>query len=604
MDLFANRRIILQYIFFFVGFIFICRLFYMQVIDKRYELAAKSNSLRAITDYPPRGLIYDRNGKLILDNSAEYDLMVIPNQVKKMDTAGFCNLISITIADFRKSLHAANRYSPILASYFLKGLTAEDYARIQEDLYAFSGFYPQIRTVRGYKYAAAAHVLGYIGEADSSLIRKSNGYYRLGDYVGISGIEKYWEDELRGIKGVKYRMFDNFNRDIGSFENGKYDTTSVPGSNMISSMDIELQEYGEKLFQNKIGGLVAIDPKTGEIISMISSPSYDPTLLSGKERKRNISELYADKYLPLFNRALKASYPPGSTFKTLMALIGLQDGVIDPDAGYVCQGGYNIGSLHIDCHHHGPISNVKDAIAYSCNAYFSNYFRKDVDASKYKNVAQGLNSWKAYLTQFGLGGKLGVDLPFEGTGFIPNAAYYDKIYRGSWNSVTVISLGIGQAEILITPLQLANFTSCIANKGWWFTPHIIKRIEGDSSGMKKFKTKHVVSIDKKWFDVVVDGMNDVVTAGTAFNARVPGVTVCGKTGTAQNPHGANHSVFICFAPIENPKIAIGCVVENSGFGNDWAAPIASLMIEKYLNGKIADSRKYLEEKMFNGNLMH
>ncbi len=604
MDLFSNRRLVLQWIFILVGMIYISRLFYLQVLDKSYALAAKSNSLRAMADNPPRGLVYDRKGNLILYNKPEYDLMVIPKQVKKMDTAGFCALLNISLDEFRKSLHAANVYSSFLPSVFLKGLQPDDYARIQEDLYAFSGFYAEIRTVRGYKRNAAAHVLGYIGEVDTSVIRRSNNYYRLGDYVGISGIEKYYEDQLRGRRGVKYRMYDNFNRDIGSFEDGRYDTISVPGSNMISTIDINLQEYGERLMQNKIGSVVAIDPGTGEVLSMISSPSYDPSLLSGKDRKKNFSALFTDPYNPLYNRALKAAYPPGSTFKPVMALVGLEDGVINPDQGYMCANGLTIGSLHIDCHGHGPINSVKDALAYSCNSYFSVYFRRDIDQPKFKSVGQGLNSWRSYLVQFGLGVRTGIDLPYEGYGFIPDAAYYNRKYKGTWNSVTVISLGIGQAEMGITPLQLANMSAAIANRGYFYTPHVIRHMDGDSSALERFHERHMIHIDRKWFDVVVEGMQDVVTQGTASNARIEGIDICGKTGTAQNPHGANHSLFICFAPKEHPKIAIGAIVENSGFGNDWAAPIASLMIEKYMNDSIATSRKWLEKKMMEGNLLH
>ena len=601
MDLLAGRKAVLQWVFALVLIIFVLRLFFMQVWDNSNSQKAKNISIHELTVYPSRGLIYDRNGKLILYNKAEYDIMVIPREVKGMDTLGFCNLTGIDIQTFRKNLKAARKYSPVLASVFLRSFSPEQYAALQEEMYLFPGFYGQLRTVRGYNYEAAGHVLGYISEASPGLMEK-DPYYKMGDYVGVGGLEQEYEKYLRGKKGIRNVLVDNRGREIGQFEHGDYDSSAIAGQNITSTLDIEMQLYGEKLMQGKTGSVVAIEPNTGEILSMISSPAYNPNLLSGRDRGKNYKVLQDDPSKPLFFRPIKASYPPGSIYKPLLALIGLQEGMIDPDASYNCPGAYNVGKLRVGCHHSGFLNNMKEAIQHSCNAYFCNYFRKVIDNDHYHTVAQGLDSWKSYLSAFSIGVKTGVDLPHEGYGYIPDSKYYDKIYKGSWNSVTVISLGIGQGEIGFTPLQMANEAAAICNRGWFFTPHLVKKIEGDSTELKKFQTKHNIPIDKKYFDLVVDGMRDVVEGGTGRIAQIPGQTVGGKTGTAQNPHGKDHSLFIAFAPVDNPKIAIAVIVENAGFGATYAAPIASLMMEKYLNDTIATSRLYLEQNMFNANL--
>ena len=601
MDLLAGRKLVLQWVFAFVLFVFVVRLFYMQVWDASNSQKAKNISIRELTVYPSRGLIYDRNGKLILYNKAEYDIMVIPREVKAMDTMGFCNLTGIDLETFRSNLKLARKYSPVLASVFLKSFSPEQYAALQEEMYLFPGFYGQLRTVRGYNYEAAGHVLGYISEATPEQIKK-DAYYRNGDYTGIGGLEQQYEKFLRGKKGVRNVLVDNRGREIGQFEHGDYDSAAVAGQNIISTLDIDLQMYGEKLMQGKTGSVVAIEPSSGEILSMISSPAYNPNLLSGRDRGKNYKVLQDDPLKPLFFRPIKASYPPGSIYKPLLALIGLQEGMIDPDASYNCPGAYFVGKLRVGCHHKGFLNNMKEAIQHSCNAYFCNYFRKVIDNNKYKTVAQGLDSWKSYLSSFSIGVKTGVDLPHEGYGYIPDSKYYNKIYKGSWNSVTVVSLGIGQGETGFTPLQMANEAAAICNRGWYYTPHLVRKIEGDTSELKKFQQKNIIPIEKKYFDLVVDGMRDVVEGGTGRIAQIPGQTVGGKTGTAQNPHGKDHSLFIAFAPIDNPKIAIAVIVENAGFGATYAAPIASLMMEKYLNDTIASSRLYLEESMFNANL--
>ncbi|MCY7411033.1 MAG: penicillin-binding protein 2 [Chitinophagales bacterium] len=599
-DVYQRRQYILQYIIIAVIIIFIARLFYLQVIDKDYKQLAKSNVLREVTVFPARGLVHDRNGKLIIDNQKEYDLWVIPNQVKNFDTIGFCNLVGVSDTFFRETLDKANEYSRYKPTLFEKGISVDKYASIQEELYLFPGFYGQVRTVRAYPFKSAAHVVGYISEVNQKQIDKSEGYYRSGDYIGTGGIEQSYENELRGVKGTKFILVDNHNRDMGTFSEGKFDTAAVPGNNMISSLDIGLQKYGEALMKGKIGSIVAIEPLTGEVLAMVSSPTYDPDLLTGQNRSKNFSYLLMDSLKPLFVRPLKAAYPPGSTYKPTLALIGLQAGSIEYHTTYNCPGAYYVGSLRVGCHHKGFVPNVSVAIQFSCNSYFCKTLRDVIDDDKFINAAEGLDYWKKMLDDLGVGVKTGIDLPNEGYGFVPSSKYYDKIYgKGRWNSVTVVSLGIGQGEIGETPLQMANVLSAIANKGYWYTPHLIKKIEGSDTMLKKKIVKHIVPIDSNYFNMVIEGMKDVVDAGTGTIARIPGVSLAGKTGTAQNPHGNDHSIFICFAPVKNPKIAIAVVVENAGFGSTYAAPIASLMIEKYLNDTITAPRKYLEERMFN-----
>lgn len=606
MDLFQSRRYIIQGVFILVILIYLLRLFYMQVVDKNYKQLANSNSLRRVTVYPARGLIYDRKQRLVLYNKAEYDLMVLPIQVTPFDTAELAKVLNIDVSYVKKTLVKARKASPYKPYTFLKGIQADQFQSVRESLFQFGGFYSQVRTVRSYPYVAAAHVLGYIGEVSPKQLERLGSYYRQGDYIGITGIEESYEEILRGNKGVRYMLVDVNNREQGSFAEGKYDTIASPGLNVVSSIDIELQQYGEKLMQNKIGSIVAIEPSTGEVLAMVSSPSYDPGLLSGKDRGKNFKVLYADPNKPLFNRSVKAPYPPGSTFKPLMAAIGIQEQVIQPWAPFsMCRGGINIGSLHIGCHPHAAIGNVCVAIAVSCNGYFAHYFREVVDnRKKHKTISEGLDAWNAYLKRFGLGIKTGIDLPGEGYGFAPDAKYYTKRYKtDEWRSSMIVSIGFGQGELSTTPLQIANMMCAFANRGYWITPHLVKEIQNDSSSLKKRITTHQTGIDTAICRIVIKGMEDVVEAGTARIAKLPGISICGKTGTAQNPHGKDHSLFACFAPRDNPKIAIAVIVENSGYGATWAAPIASLMIEKYMNDTISTARKYLETNMFEGNLI-
>ena len=602
--LLANRKYIIIGFFILVGALFLIRLFYVQILADKYILSANNNVLRYMTQYPARGLVFDRFGKLLVYNEAAYDLMVVPRQVKNPDTSALCQLIGITTVEFRKRLERAKQYSPYRPSIFEAQITRENYGYLEEKLFLFPGFFVQLRTLRKYSFPVAAHTLGYIGEANPEVIAK-NPYYKSGDYIGISGIEKSYEEILRGKKGMKIRVFDVLNRDKGSFREGKYDTASVAGTDLHSSMDADLQIYGELLMTNKKGSIVAIEPSTGEILCIVSSPSYDPNLLVGNIRKKNYALLLSDTiYNPLFNRALMASYPPGSTFKLVDALIGQQEGVITPDTRYGCPGGFSIGNgKMVACHPHPSPLDLAGAIQISCNTYFCRVFKSIIDNKSYINTRTAYENWRKNILSFGFGKKLGIDIPNELNGNIPTANFYDKYHgKNRWRSMTIISLGIGQGEIGITPIQLANLAAIISNKGWFYTPHIIRSIGKNDSLNQAFMTKRHVNVDPSYFDVVIEGMSLVVTAGTAQGAKIDSIVVCGKTGTAQNPHGKNHSVFIAFAPRENPRIAISVVCENAGFGSTWAAPIASLMIEKYLKRKV--TRKDVEERMINGNLIN
>lgn len=604
MNLFSDRKYVISAIFIGLAIIFLIRLFYIQVVDDSYKLAADDNALRHKIEYPERGVIYDRYGKkannILVYNEAAYDLMVIPKRVKAIDTADLCQVLDITVEQFREKLVRLKKqkFSSFRPEIFEGEITLETYARLQEKLYKFPGFFVQARTLRKYPRSIAPHALGYVGEVDEKLIA-ANPYYRMGDNMGLSGIEKSYEVPLRGQRGVKIVMVDVYNREKGSFENGKYDTASVLGQTLISSIDADLQEYGERLMQNKVGSIVAIEPSSGEILTMISSPTYNPNLLVGRLKKQNYPKMVRDTLKPLYNRATMAKYPPGSTFKLLNALIGLHEGVINENTTYGCSRGFHFGGLTVGCHPHSSPVNLKYSITTSCNAYYCNVFKNVIQ--KYPKAAMGFNVWRNHVMSFGLGSKYPTDLPQESSGNVPTVKYYDKYHgAGRWNAITVISLAIGQGEMGVTPLQMANFCSVIANRGWYFPPHIIKQIENgsiDTTYLKKRYTK----IEREYFDMVVDGMRNVVTNGTGRIAQLDTVTICGKTGTAQNPHGKDHSIFIAFAPMDNPKIAISVYVENAGFGATWAAPIASLMIEKYLRREV--KRPEMEKRILDANLL-
>ncbi|OIP02815.1 MAG: penicillin-binding protein 2 [Bacteroidetes bacterium CG2_30_33_31] len=604
-DKYQDRKFVIYAFIAGIGLIIVIRLIILQLIDKNYRFLAENNSLRNITVHPPRGLVYDRNGKILVYNEAVYDLMVIPNRVKNIDTVALCKLLDIDKEGFNERMNKAIKQSCYQASLFEKQISKENAAYLREKLYKYIGFYIVPRTLRSYPKPIAAHLVGYIGEVNDRDLEKDS-FYSSRDYIGISGLERTYETVLRGRKGVKKLLVDNLNREKGSFYDGKYDVEAVNGSDITLGIDMDLQEYGEKLMANKKGGLVAIDPSTGEILAIISSPTYDPNMLVGRIRSKNYNDLLKDLRKPLLNRALISSYPPGSTFKTINALIGEQEKVLFQNTLYSCNMGINFSGLHIDCHEHPSPLNLEQSISQSCNAYYCNVYRSIIENRRYKNSEQGYRKWRYYTQQMGFGKVYPTDLPYEKSGNIPSPEYYDRYYgKGHWNAITTISLAIGQGEILVTPLQLANQAAFIANRGYYFIPHIIKKIEGQKSIDARFLIKHYVGIDKQYFEPVIAGMMGVTEiGGTASSSRLDSIIICGKTGTAQNPHGKNHAVFIAFAPKDNPKIAIAVFIENSGFGGVWAAPIASLMIEQYLKGHVAEKRKPLELRMIEGNLLN
>jgi penicillin-binding protein 2 len=597
--IYADRKIVIITTFLAIGFIYLVRLFYIQVIDRSYTLSANNNVLRYVTQFPARGLIYDRFGKLLLYNEAVYDLMVIPRQVKDVDTAEICRLLEITPEGFTERMKKAREYSPILASPFEKQISKETYGYIEEKLYRFRGFFVQPRTLRKYPMSIGAHLLGYIGEVTPAQVEK-NPYYKQGDYIGISGIERAYEKDLRGIKGLKIRMVDVMNRDVGSFENGRYDTAAVMGGDLQTGIDADLQQYGEKLMTNKRGSIVAIDPKTGEILCFLSSPGYDPNLLVGRVRSKNFALLNQDPVKPLLNRAIMGQYPPGSTFKMANDMIALQMGVITKTTRFTCQGP---GSSPIRCtHNHVSPLDVYMAIQQSCNPFHWQVFRAIMNDPNYATVKERYDVWRNHLLSMGFGRKLNTDLAFELKGNLPPSEVFDKIYgKGSWNAMTIRSLSIGQGEILATPLQLVNYACLVANQGFFYPPHVVRSVGNEKT--KYSSDKNIPTINIENIDVVREGMMEVFEGehGTARAWKIDSITMAGKTGTADNPHGKPHSNFIAFAPVENPQIAICVIVENSGFGATWAAPIASLMIEKYITRNV--KRKELEERMINANLL-
>ena len=593
-DTFINRKYVIIAFVIIASVTLLIKLFRIQVLDVSYRLSADNNVLRYVTQYPARGLILDRNGKIIVSNQAAYDIMVIPSQTSKFDTAGFCNILGISNEIFKERLKAAINYSRKAPSIFLKQVSAETYARFQEKMFMYPGFYVQPRTLRSYSKPIAAHILGYVSEVDDNIIKKEP-YYKSGDYIGKSGIEEAYEKEIRGKKGVKIFMVDVYSRVKGSYDEGKRDSDAVEGKRIISSIDMDLQAYGEFLMQNKSGSIVAIEPKTGEVLTLVSSPFYDPGLLIGRIRSENFAKLNGDSTQPLFNRALMASYPPGSTFKPINGLIGLQENVISPLTYFSCNQGY----LFVACHVHESPLDLEGAIKNSCNAYFCQVFRRVLENPAYQNVPEAYNKWKTYVSQFGFGNTLGTDFVNELSGFIPSGSYYDKYYgKDKWKALNILSLSIGQGEIGTTPLQMANMTAAIANRGYFISPHIVKSVGDSVLTDPKFTIKHRIDIDSTNFEFIVNGMEKAVgPGGTAAIAAQKDIVICGKTGTAQNSNGADHSIFIAFAPKDDPKIAIAVYVENAGFGATYAAPVASLMIEKYLKGSITN--KSLEDYILN-----
>lgn len=605
---YRNRSFIVGGIFLLVAVVYVSVLFYLQIVSDEYEQVAANNATFVNTLYPSRGLIYDRNGKLIVSNKPVYDVMLIMREMQGFDTLEFCNTLEITKAQFderiaeikdRKKNRSYSRFKPQM---FMAQIPAEQYARLQEKLYRFPGVFVQNRVLREYAVPHAALAIGSIGEVNAKQMEEDE-FYSAGDLKGQSGVERMYETYLRGEKGRQYLMRDVHGRIKGSFNDGKDDIAPVPGKNITLGLDIDLQQYGEELMQNKLGCIVALEPSSGEILSLVSSPSYDPSLLVGRERSANYAKLLADPQKPLFDRPMMAMYPPGSTFKLVMSALMQQEKIITANTRFPCKNGYYYArGRRLGCHDHKSPINLQQAIRYSCNAYFCYCLKGMLDdnAGRYGSTKGAYDKWREYVMSFGFGHELGVDFPNEQAGFIMESSGYDRIYgKGSWRSATVISISIGQGEILATPMQIANLAAIVANKGSYHTPHIIKNIEGGGIP-EKYKEIHHTMVDSVYFDVIHDGMFDAVTQGTASIGLIKGIDFCGKTGTAENPHGNDHSIFVAFAPKDDPKIALAVYVENGGFGAVWAVPIASLMIEKYLKGQIDPRRKWLEDYVLNG----
>ena len=605
MNSFFARKFVVQGIFIVLTAVLIARLFYIQVISDEYILSAENNVIRRLPIYPARGVILDRYEKILVQNEPVYDLMVIPREVKAFDTLEFCKLIGIDITGFHKRFKKARNYSPYKASIFEKQLSVQIYGSFQEKLSNFSGFFVQNRTVRRYPDSIAAHFLGYIGEVNQKVIEKSKGFYNQGDYHGITGIEKSYEELLRGQRGVQNLMVDALNRPKGNYAEGKYDTIAVSGEHMISSLDKELQKFGEQLMHHKIGSIVAIEPSTGEILSFVSSPAYDPNLMVGRQRGNNYMALLNDKYKPMFVRPIQAEYPPGSIFKVVNALVAQQFGLINENTYFFCPGGYRYGKKgFMGCTHvHGSI-NLKNSITESCNTYYGYAYSRMIDYAGMRPV-NAFKRWRKAVSAFGIGTALGIDLPGERNGLLPTDELYTKRFKNNqWGSAYTISLSIGQGELGITPLQMANVMAIVANRGFFYKPHLIKAIGSKKVIKKEYLQKNNAGINSKYFNVVIDGMSAVVNqpSGTAWYSKIEDIEMCGKTGTVQNPHGKDHSVFVAFAPRDNPKIAIAVVVENAGFGATWSAPIASLMVEKYIKKTISRPQVYVD-RIIQANLL-
>jgi penicillin-binding protein 2 len=616
-----SRSRIIRLIFLVAFVVLIAQLFYLQVVEGKYKQLARDNAVFQKIVFPERGIIYDRKGRPILNNTLIFDLMVTPAEVRNIDTLEFCNLMKIDIPEFIKRVNNARiKNTSVLPSIFEDLLTPEQQARFEENSWKFPGFAIVERPVRTYPYNAAAHILGYISEVNPKQIEKSGGYYRMGDYKGQNGLESYYENVLMGQRGVQYLIKDNKSRLVGQYEKGEFDTAATAGRGLKTYLDIELQQLAEKLMTNKVGGLVAIDPKTGGILAMVSGPNFNPNDLTGNDKSKNYSRMSLDVTGPMLNRAINGLYEPGSTFKPIGGLVALDEGLITPSYGYPCGGRYGgCGSGKPACTHSGGghSANLRAAIAYSCNSYFTHLYRMEADNPKYGNPKLGYLKWREYMNKFGLGVKLGVDLPSENKGNIPDTSVYNKENAGRWNSCTNLTLGIGQDKMQATPLQLANAMCIIANKGYYYTPHFVDKIEGeteeDTAVMNKFRVKHNVltHIDDSSYRAVIEGMNDVVKFGTARVAQVPGIDVCAKTGTAETYTVLdnrriklpNNSMFVCFAPKDNPRIAIAVCVQNAGFGATWGGPIARILIEKYLNDTIQKKSEADVDRISKANLM-
>lgn len=589
--------------------ILLSKLFVIQIIDDKYKTSAENNSMVYSIIYPTRGIIHDRNGKILVGNKVAYDLLVTPREVEEFDTVGLAKVLDVDpdiirekMVEYKKNRRRIGWQTVVM----LKQIPQETYMKFAEVSYRFPGFRGQARSIREYPYNAGGNLLGYVSEVDANFLKRNPDEYKAGDYAGMTGIEAAREKELRGEKGYTIWLRNSKNRIESRYRDGEMDKEAVPGKDITTTIDAELQHYGQMLMQNKVGSLVAIEPSTGEILAMISSPGIDVEMLANIGQ--HYGEISTNPYKPMFNRAVQASYPPGSVFKLVNGLIGLEEGVVSPGTHYSCSMGYHFGKNKLGCHAHKSPLNLEESIMMSCNAYYCEILRDLLENRKYGTIGVAMDKWQEYVKSFGFGQKLGSDFPSELGGFIPGSGYYNKIYgKGGWKATTVISLSIGQGEIGTTPLHMANLCATIANRGFYYIPHIIK----DSKHVSiedKYREKHYTMVDTTHFPKVIGGMYRAVNSGfgsggTASIAAVKGLDICGKTGTAQNPHGSDHSVFICFAPKDNPKIAVAAYVENGGFGATYAAPIASLLTEMYLNKEISSERKHLEERMLNSNLM-
>ena len=600
---FFTRKYVIQGIFIAVALIIVARLFYIQVLDNSYILSANNNVLRKVIVYPARGTILDRNGQILVQNEPVYDLLVTPREVKDIDTALFCELIGIDKEGFIARMQKARAHSLYRGSEFEKQLSSFTYARLQEHLYKFRGFYVQNRTVRSYPDSIASQFLGYIQEVNERDIERSEGFYRPGDYIGASGVERAYEDLLRGKRGVKNQMVDALNRPQGSFMDGRYDTLAVTGDGLVSSLDRDLQILGEKLMRNKLGSVVAIEPSSGEILAMVSSPSYDPNMMVGRELGNNYMKLLNDETRPMFIRPIQASYPPGSIFKVVSALVAQQAGMINAGTRFTCAGGYRYGGRgYMRCTGtHGTLDLVR-SIQVSCNPYYAYTYARMIDGRDMPSH-KAYDLWREALTKFGLGQRLGIDLPGENAGLVYTSEQYTKRFgNNTWRSSFNISNSIGQGELGITPLQMANTMAIVANRGFYYRPHLIKGIGKEQIIKEEFTEKIFAGVDQQYYEPVIEGMSLAVSSGSARASQIKGIEMCGKTGTVQNPHGENHAVFFAFAPRENPKIAIAVFVENAGYGGTWAAPIASMMVEQYLTDTIT-LPKHIQDRIYNADFM-
>ena len=599
------RKAVLPAVIIITSILLIVRIFYLQVIDENLKLQSENNAIKKVFDFPERGYIYDRNGKLLVANQPSYDIMVVPREIKNIDTTEFCNLLHITKDYFIKKIEKANVYSPILPSVFLSQLNKAEYAAFQEKERKFEGFYTQKRALRDYQVKEGANIFGFITQVNEAILNK-NKYYNSGDLIGKQGVEQQYEEILRGVKGVKYLLRDKHNKIIGPYKEGKFDTIAQQGKDLTLTIDHVLQQYGTELMINKRGGIVAIEPKTGEILALVSAPTYDPALLVGRQRSKNFTALYNDSISkPLYDRSLQATYPPGSPFKIVTGLIGLQEEVIDEQTTFYCNHGANFGRF-MKCHCGLHTLQLNNGTYKSCNSYFGHTYKRTIE--KYKDSYYSVDNWANHVKSFGLGQFLGTDMPIGTKGLVPDSKLYKRVYNGAKiRSSYIISNSIGQGEVLTSPIQLANMMAAVANEGYYYTPHIVKKIKGQNLD-KKFTTKHYTTIDKQYFQPIIQGMEDVYNFGTASGLKVEGIKICGKTGTAENKIRVagktyqlkDHSIFVAFAPRENPKIALAVFIENGYWGSRWAGPIATLMIEKYLNGKI--TRKDLETRMLNGSI--